>query len=83
MRIIFFVDICDILSICSIHQDGYFHTNAFYMKFLNKFSLPDVASPVVPLLHVISFVVSVSGEGEGDEPNKVDFVLIDIHGQFT
>ena len=51
--------------------------------FLNKFSLPDVASPVIPLLHVITFVVSVSGEGEDDEPNKVEFVLIDIYGKFT
>ena len=71
------------LSICSIHQDGYFHTNAFYIKFLNTFSLPYVASPVVPLLSVISFIVSVCGEGEGDELNKVEFVLIDIYGEFT
>ena len=71
------------LSICSIHQDGCFHTNALYIKFFNNFSLPDVAPPVIPPLHGISFVVSVSGEDEGDESNKVEFVLIDIHGEFT
>ena len=61
-----------------------FHTNAFYVKFLNYFSLSDVASAVIPLLHIVSLVVSVSViVGEHDEPNKVDFVLIYICGEFT
>ena len=65
-------------------QYGYFHTNAFYIKFFNNFSLPDVASAVIPLLHIISLVVSVGViVSEDDEPNKVEFVLIDIHGEFT
>ena len=69
------------VSIFFICQDGYFHTNAFYIKFLNKFSLPDVASAVIPLLCIISLVVSVSViVGKHDEPNKVEFVLIDICG---
>ena len=72
------------LSVCSIHQAGYFHTNAFYIKFLNTFSLPDVASAVIALLHIISFVVSVSViVGEDDEPHKVEFVSINIYGAFT
>ena len=67
-----------------ICQYGYFHPNAFYIKFFNKFCLPDVASSVIPLLHIISLVVSVGVTvGEDDEPNKVEFVLIDIHGEFT
>ena len=72
------------LSIFFICQDGYFHTNTFYIKFFNTFSLPDVASAVIPLLHIISPVVSVIVFfSEDDEPNKVEFVLIDIHGEFT
>ena len=73
----YIVDISAIFVIC---QDGYFHTNAFYIKFLNKFSLPDVPSAVIPLLHMISLVFCVViVVGEDAEPNKVEFVLIDIH----
>ena len=72
------------LSIFLICQDEYFHTNAFYIKFFNKFSLPDVASAVIVLLHIISLVVSFCVVfSEDDEPNEVEFVLIDIHGEFT
>ena len=72
------------LSIFFICQDGYFHTNAFYIKFFNKFSLPDIPSAVIPVLHIISLVVSVVVVvSEDDEPNKVEFVLIDICGEFT
>ena len=64
-----------------IFQDGYFHTHTFYIKFFNNFFLPDVESAVIPLLHIISFVVSVSVTiSEDDEPNKVEFALIDICG---
>ena len=67
-----------------IWQYGYFHTNALYIKFFNNFSLPDVASAVIPLLHIISHVVSAGViVGEDDQPNKLEFVLIDIHGEFT
>ena len=52
-------------------------------KVFSKFSLPDVASAVIPLLHIISLVsVSVIVD-EDDEPNKVEFVLIAIHSEFT
>ena len=72
------------LSIFFICQDGYFHTNAFSVKFLNNFSLPDVASAAIPLVHIVSVVVSVSVTvAEHDEPNKVDFVFISIQGEFT
>ena len=72
------------LSFVFICQDGYFHTNAFCVKFLNNFSLPDVAFPVMPLVHIMSLVVCVSvAVPEHDEPNKVDFVLLSICGEFT
>ena len=71
------------LSIFFICQDGYFHANASYIKFFDTFSLPDVAYGVIPLLHIISLVsVSVLVD-EDDEPNKVEFVWIVIHGEFT
>ena len=51
---------------------------------LNNFSLPDVASAVMPLVHIVSLVVCVSVTvPEDDEPNKVDFVFISISGEFT
>ena len=72
------------ISIFFICQDGYFHTNALCVKFLNIFSLPDVASAGMPLVHIISLVVCVSVTvPEHDEPNKVDFVFISICGEFT
>ena len=72
------------LSISVICQDGYFHSNAFCVQFLNNFSLPDVASAVMPLVHIVSLVVCVSVTVPGDdEPNKVDFVFISISGEFT
>ena len=49
------------------------------MKFFNKFCLPDVVSAVTVLFGIISLVVSFGIiVGEDDEPNKVEFVLIDI-----
>ena len=59
-----------------------FHTNAFYIKCFNNLSLPDVASAVIPVLHMISLIVSLGViVNEDDEPNKIEFVLIDIHGE--
>ena len=67
-----------------ICQDGYFHTNAFCVTVLNNFFLPDVASAVMPLVHIVSLVLRVSVTvPEHDEPNKVDFVFISICGEFT
>ena len=77
----YLLHICQFFFIC---QDGHFHTNAFCVKFLNNFSLPDVASAVMPLVHIVSLVVCVSVTvPEHDEPNKVDFVFISICGEFT
>ena len=53
-------------------------------KVFKSFSLPDVASAVIPLVHILSLVVSVSVTVAGhDEPNKVDFVFMSIQGEFT
>ena len=83
VRIIFLQISVTYLSIFFICQDGYFHTSAFYIKFFNKFSLPDVASGVILLLHIISLVSVGALVNEDDEPNKVEFVLIAIYGEFT
>ena len=49
------------------------------MKLFNKFCLPDVVSVVTVLFSMISLVVSIGViVGDDDEPNKVEFVLIDI-----
>ena len=50
--------ISDNFFIC---PDGYFSTNAFCLQFLNHFSLPDVASVIMTLVHIVSFLfLSVS-----------------------
>ena len=49
------------------------------MKFFDKFCLPDEVSAVTLLFSMISLVVSIGViVGEDDEPNKVEFVLIDF-----
>ena len=54
-------------------HDGYFHTNALYIKFFNNFSLPNVASSFISLSNVISVVFSVSViVCEDAEGNKVE-----------
>ena len=61
-----------------------FSTHVFYLKCFHNCSLPDVASHVIVLLDIISFVAALCvAVGEDDEPNKVEFVLIHIHGEFT
>ena len=52
-----------------------FSTHVFYLKFFHNCSLPDVASVVIVLLDIISFVAAFSVD---DEPNKIEFV-IDTH----
>ena len=61
-----------------------FSTHVFYLKCFHNCSLLDVAFGVIVLLDIISFVAAfcVVG-GEDDEPNKIEFVLIHIHGEFT
>ena len=64
------------LSIIYISYNGYFHTNALYIKFLNNFSLPDVASSVIPLSNVISIVLSVTViVGEDTIGKKVEICI--------
>ena len=67
-----------------ICQDGYFHINSLYIKVFINLSLPDVVSGVILLFNMISLVVSIGFiVTEDDEPNKVEFVLIDICGILT
>ena len=71
------------MLILFISQDGYFHTNVCCVQFLNNFFLPDLASPVIALLHIVSLVVSVIETVPDDaEHNKVHFVFISIYGAF-
>ena len=64
------------LSISYLSHNGYFHTNALYIKFLNNLSLPDVASSVIPLSNVISVVFSVTViVGEDTAGNKVEICI--------
>ena len=63
------------------HMD-IFHTCILSHVFHNC-CLPDLASGVFVLLHIISLVPAICVVGEDDEPNKVTFVLIDIHDEFT
>ena len=47
--------------------------------FLHNFCLPGIPSAIIPLLHIISLVVSVTVTvGDDNEPNNVEFVLIYI-----
>ena len=49
---------------------------------LNHFSSPDVASVIVPLVHIVSVVVSVSVTVPDDSlHNTVDFVFIFVFTQ--
>ena len=60
-----------------------FSRDVFYLKFFHNCYLPDVASAILALLHVISLVVCVTvSVGEDNEPNNIEFVLIDIHCEF-
>ena len=68
----------------SICQNGYFDISAFYIKFFNKFCLPDVVSAVIVVFNMMSLVVSICVMvADDDEPNKVEFVLIDICDKLT
>ena len=60
-----------------------FSTHVFYLKFFHNCNLLDVASGVIVLSHIISLVPAICVVGEHDEPNKVEFALIDIHDEFT
>ena len=60
-----------------------FSTDVFYFKFFHNCYLPDVASGVIVLLHIISLVPPICVVCEDDESNKVEFVFIDTHDEFT
>ena len=76
-------------SICEIYFNFFTyvhmhisHTCILYNIFHNC-SVSDVASAIIALLHVISLVVFLTvGVGEDNEPNNIEFVLIDIHCEF-
>ena len=71
-----FIDIFNIFFKFYISHNGYVHTNASYIKFLNNFCLPDVASSVTPLSNVISVVFSVTViVGEDTTGNKVEICI--------
>ena len=76
VRMIFLKISFTYLSIFYISHNGYFHTNALYIKFLINFSLPDVASSVIPLSNVVSIVFSVTViVGEDTTGKKVDICI--------
>ena len=71
-----FFDIFNIFSILYISHNGYVHINALYIKFLNNFSLSDVASSVIPLSNVVSVVFSVTViVSEDTAGNKVEICI--------
>ena len=71
-----FIDLFNISFNFYISHNGYFHTNGMYIKSLNSFSLPDVASSVIPVSSVVSVVffltVMVSEDTAG---NKVEICI--------
>ena len=75
--------ICEI-SVIFLHMYTWiFYTHVFYITFFHNCSLSDVVSAIIALLHVISLVVSLTvNVGEDNEPNNIEFVLIDIHCEF-
>ena len=61
----------------------FFH-KCIFMQFLNHFSPPDVASVIVPLVHIVSVVVSVNVTvPDCGEHNTVGFVFIFVSGFCT
>ena len=60
-----------------------FSTYVFYLKFFYNCDLPDVGSGVIVLSCIISLVLAIAVVAEDDEPNNIEFVLIDIHDEFT
>ena len=76
VKMIFDIYLLTYLTMFFICPDGYSSTNAFCLQFLNHFSLHDVASVIVPLVHIVSVVVSVSVTVPDDAVhNTVDFVF--------
>ena len=65
----------------------YVHMDIFHICILSQVfyncDLPDVGSGVIVLSCIISLVLAITVVGEDDEPNNIEFVLIDIHDEFT
>ena len=56
----------------------------FFMQFFNHFSPPDVASVIVPIVHIVPDVVSVSVTvPDGGVHNTVGFIFIFVSGVCT
>ena len=74
------------IHIAFTYQSIFFHMSRWIFwhtyilcEIFSKFCLPDVVSAVTVLFSMMSFVVSICViVGDDDEPNKVEFVLIDI-----
>ena len=53
------------------------------MQFFNHFSPPDVASVIVPIVHIVSDVVSISVTVPDGGVDTVGFVFIFVSGVCT
>ena len=60
-----------------------FSPHVFYLQVFYNCDLPDEGSGVIALSCIISLVLATAVLGEDDEPNNIEFVLIDIHDEFT
>ena len=61
-----------------------FFYKCIFMQFFNNFSPPDVASVIVPIVHIVPDVVSVSVTvHDGGVHNTVGFVFIFVSGVCT
>ena len=65
------------IDIFHISHNRYFHTNPLHLKFLNNFSLPDVASSVILLSNVIPIMFSVTVIVSEDTTGKKVEICID------
>ena len=55
-----------------------------FMQFLNHFSPPDVACVIVPIVHIVFVVVSVTVTvPDGGVHNTVSFVFVFVYGVCT
>ena len=64
-------------------QFFYICTHGYFPAIFHNWYLPDVASGIIVLLPIISLVPPICVVCEDDESNKVEFVLIYTHDEFT
>ena len=80
MKMIFDIYFLHIWQFFSMSRWIFFY-KCIFSTFLNHLSWPDVASVIVPLVHVVSVVVSVSVTvSDCDVHNTVGFVFIFVSG---